>query len=140
MNAPGHPDRPEPTPGGLMADMLSSVSRLVQGELALLRAETRQRAQSLQKAILFTLLAAVLGITALNVLASAAVTGVVALGVAPHWATLIVGVVVTLVAAAFAMQAMRLLRAATAGPLQAARNVKRDVETLQAMVNQDVSA
>lgn len=123
--------------GGLMADVLAGVMRLVQGELALFRAEARQRAQAAQSALLLIVFAVVLGLTALNVLAGALITGVVALGLAPHWATLLVGVLLALVAAALARGAIAHINCATTGAVRTAQSVRRDIETLQAMVKQD---
>lgn len=136
MNTQRHPDQ---APGGLMADMLAGVMRLVQGEIALLRAETRRRALSAQSALILVLMAVVLGITALNVLADAAVTAVAAMGLAPHWATLVVGVVLALVAVGVARAALSALHSAATGPLRAAQSVARDVETLQSMVKKDAA-
>jgi Putative Actinobacterial Holin-X, holin superfamily III len=106
-------------PGAMMADVLAGVSRLVQGELALAPV--------------------VLGITAINVLAGAAVAAVVELGLAPIWAAVLVGVVLLLLALGFAQQAARLLREAGAKPRRSMTSVKRDVETLQTMVRRDAT-
>lgn len=139
MNAPRHDDRTgDQARGGLMADMLSGIMRLVQGELALFRAETRQRAMAAQSALVLVLLAVVIGITALNVLAGALVMGVAALGLGPHWATLVVGVVLMLVAILLARSALLAVSRATSGPVRMAQSLARDVETLQTMVKRDV--
>ncbi len=137
MNAQRHPEQ---APGGLMADMLTGVMRLVQGEIALLRAETRQRVQSAQTALILVLVAVVLGITGLNVLAGAAVTAVVATGLAPHWATLVVGAVLALAAFIAARAALAAVHSATTGPVRTAQSVARDVETLQSMVKPNATA
>jgi protein-S-isoprenylcysteine O-methyltransferase Ste14 len=136
MNAPRH----DFATTGLVADVLTSASRVVQGEIALLRAEARERAQFAQAAVVLGVLAAVLGMTALNVLAGAAVTALGALGLAPHWATLVVGVVLTVMAIALARAGMAALRNATTGPVRAVAQVSRDIETLQTMVKQDATA
>jgi hypothetical protein len=137
MNAPRHQDQ---GPGGMFADMLAHVMRLVQGEIALFRAEARQRAQAAQTAVIRVLLAVVVGITALNVLSGAAVAAIVAMGLAPHWATLVVGGVLALVAVLLSRAALSAVQSATSGPIRSAASVKRDVETLQAMVKQDATA
>ena len=85
-------------------------------------------------------IALVLGITAINLLAAAAVAAAVALGLAPAWASALVGGVLLLLALGFAQHAARLLRDAGALPKRSAASIKRDVETLQTMVKRDASA
>jgi uncharacterized membrane protein YeiB len=127
-------------PGALMADVLAGVSRLVQGELALARAEAAERLQSAKKSVLQGVVAVVLGVTAINLLAAALVATIVAMGLSPIWASLLVGVVLLLVALASAQKAVRLLRDAGKAPRRTAASVRRDVETLQTMVRRDATS
>lgn len=127
-------------PGAMMADVLAGISRLVQGELALARAEAAERLDSARQAVIKVAIAVVLGITAINVLAGAAVAGLVALGLAPLWASSLVGGVLLLLALGFSQQAARLLRGAGSRPKRSGASIKRDVETLQTMVKRDATA
>ena len=121
----------------MLADVLAKVTRLVQGELALARAEAAERLEALRRALAQLLVAAVLGITAINLLAAAAVAAVARLGLGPSWASVVVGGIVLLLALGVARQASRLLREAGKAPGRSAASIKRDVETLQTMVRRD---
>ncbi len=131
---------PGQSPGAMMADVLAGVTRLVQGELALARAEAAERLNAVRQSVIQVVIAVVLGITAINVLAGAAVAAAVALGLTPIWAAVAVGGVLLLLALGFAQHAAGLLRAAAALPKRSAASVKRDVETLQTMVRSDATA
>ncbi len=126
-------------PGAMMADVLAGVTRLVQGELALARAEAAERLNAVRQSVIQVVIAVVLGITAINVLAGAAVAAAVALGLSPIWAAVVVGGILLLLALGFAQQAARLLRQAGEMPKRSAASVKRDVETLQTMVRRDAT-
>jgi CBS domain containing-hemolysin-like protein len=126
-------------PGAMMADVLAGITRLVQGELALARAEAAERLNSVRQSAVQAVIAAVLGITAINVLAGAAVGAAVAVGLSPIWAAVVVGGFLLLLAFAFAQYAAHLLRDAGAAPKRSAASVKRDVETFQAMVRRDAT-
>jgi cytochrome c biogenesis protein CcdA len=128
-----------PGAGRMMADVLAGVSRLVRGELALARAEVAERLDAVRQSVVQVVIAVVLGITAINVLAGAAVAAVVALGLTPIWAAVIVGGILLILALGFAQHAARLLRDAGALPKRTAASVKRDVETLQTMVKPDAT-
>jgi Putative Actinobacterial Holin-X, holin superfamily III len=64
---------------------------------------------------------------------------VVALGLTPPLASVVVGGVLLLLALGFAQQAARLLRDASAAPTRSSVSLKRDVETLQTMVRSDAT-
>jgi cytochrome c biogenesis protein CcdA len=128
-----------PGAGRMMADVLAGVSRLVRGELALARAEVAERLDAVRQSVVQVVIAVVLGITAINVLAGAAVAAAVALGLTPIWAAVIVGGILLILALGFAQHAARLLRDAGALPKRTAASVKRDVETLQTMVKPDAT-
>jgi cytochrome c biogenesis protein CcdA len=130
---------PDSGPGAMIADVLAGVSRLVQGELALARAEAVERLEAARQSIVQIVIAVVLGITAINVLAGAAVAGLVALGLQPIWSAVLVGGLLLLLTFGFAQQAARLLRQVGRLPGRTATSVKRDVETLQTMVRRDAT-
>jgi hypothetical protein len=127
-------------PGAMMADVLASMSRLVQGEVALAKAEAAERLHSARQAMVQVIVAVVLGITAANVLAAAAVAALVAMGLAAHWATVIVGAILLVLALGFAQHAAHQLRDAGAPSRRMARSLRRDVETLKTMVKPDATA
>lgn len=131
---------PDQGPGAMLADVLAGITRLVQGELALARAEAAERLDAARRAVLQIVVAAVLGITAINLLAAAAVATLARLGLGPVWASVAVGGIVLLLALGFAGQAMRLMREAGLAPGRSAASIKRDVETLQTMVRRDAPA
>lgn len=127
-------------PGAAMADVLAGVSRLVQGEVALAKAEVADRLRSAKRAAVQLAVAVVLGIGAINVLAWAAVAAIVELGLSPLWASVAVGAVILLLALGFAQHANRLIRDAGAAPRRSAASVRRDVQTLQTMVRPDATS
>lgn len=123
--------------GGMMADVLAGASRLVQGELALARAEASERLVGVRQSLVQGVIAVVLGITAINVLAAAAVSGVVALGLSPLWASVLVGGGLLVLALGFAQHAATLLRDVSSLPSRSAMSIKRDLETLHSTGNHD---
>lgn len=127
-------------PGALLAQVLAGVSRLVQGELALARAEAAERLGVLRQSLVQLAIAAVLGIAAINLLAGAAVAAAVALGLHPALAAVTVGGVLLLLALGFAQYAARLIRDAGTLPRRSAASIRRDVETLQTMVRRDATS
>lgn len=140
MKSPDNGHDPGQGPGALMADVLAGINRLVQGELALARAEAAERLNAVRQAVIQVAITMVLNITALNLLAAAAVAGLVALGLSPIWASALAGGVILLLALGFSQQAARLLREASARPKHSATSIRRDVETLQTMVRRDATA
>jgi hypothetical protein len=126
-------------PGAMMADVLAGVSRLVQGELALARAEASERLQSAKQAVVQVAVAGVLGIVAVNVLAAGAVAFAVAAGLSAVWASVLVGGCLLLLALGIAQDASRRLHEAGTLPKRSAASVRRDVETLQTMVTPDAT-
>jgi len=95
-----------------MSDVLAGISRLVQGELALARAEAKARLHMVSQAAVQLVVALVLGLTAANVLAGAAVAAVMAAGLGPAAAAVCVGVLLLAVCGGFAWQANRMIRRA----------------------------
>ncbi len=127
-------------PGGMLADVLAGITRLVQGELALAQAEAAERLQSMRQAAVQALIAVVLGIAAINLLAVAAVAVAVALGLGPICPSALVGGVLLLLALGFAQQTLRLLRDAARQPGRSGASIRRDVETFQTLVRRDAPA
>jgi len=128
-----------PGAGALLTDVLASVSRLVRGEIALARAEIDQRISAAGRAAVQISVAAVLGITALNVFAGWAVALVISLGLSPAWAAVIVGGVLLVLALGIGQHAMQELRSAGSVPKHSATSLRRDVEILETMVKSDAT-
>jgi hypothetical protein len=121
-------------PAGLITDVLAGLSRLVQGEIALAKAEVARSLQDIVRAMLRLLIAAILGITALNVLAGAAIAALVGAGLSPLWASIAVGGVLLLVAGGLVQAGLSLLKATNLAPQRSMNSLRRDVETLKSMV------
>jgi Putative Actinobacterial Holin-X, holin superfamily III len=122
------------SPAGLIGDVIAGLSRLVQGEIALAKAEATRSLQDVMQAAVRLVLAAILGMVALNVLAGAAIAALIAAGMTALWASLAVGGLVLLIAGGLAQAAMSRLRAAGRAPRQALKSLRRDVETFKSMV------
>lgn len=82
----------------LITQIVSSALRLLRGEAALVRAQAEENLRAAAVAVSMFLGAAVLGIVALNLLAAAAVHGLMAQGFAPWAASLIIAGIATLLA------------------------------------------
>ena len=135
-------DSPDPQPSApdLLSDLVSGLSRLVRGEIALAQAEAKRSLHDMLGALIAALVAVVLIITALNVLAAAAVAGFVALGLSPVWASVIVGVVLVIVALILVQYARRQISPSNLAPKRSIRNLQRDAETLKTMVKPGATA
>lgn len=122
------------TSAGLVGDVLIGFSRLVQGEIALARAEAERGLRDITKAVAFVVVAAILAITALNVLSGAAIAGLVALGLTPVWATLAVGIGLAVLAYALLQYALTLMKPSNLAPKRSFANLRRDADALKSMV------
>ena len=91
-------DPQERSTPGLMADLLDQVTQLVRKEVQLFRAEMSDKATQAMVAAGSILAAAVVAITALNVLAAALVAGLAKAGIPGAWSAVIVGVGLAIVA------------------------------------------
>lgn len=121
--------------GEMMTGILGNVSNLVRNETDLARAEV---AESLGKAggsLGVMALALVLAIAGLNLLAAALVMLVVWAGLPPHWATVVVGAGLLLIAFAMFSSARSALNQIGFVPTRAARNVSRDVAAFKDSFN-----
>lgn len=75
---------------GLASDAFSSVSRLVETEIALARAEINEKIQAVRSSLPLLVGGAVFLIAALFLVLQTLVEGLQAAGMAPHWANLLV--------------------------------------------------
>lgn len=139
MTGPARPRAGDP-PAGLLADVVGGFARLVRGEIALARAEAERSLREAARAIACLVVAVVLGITGLNVLAGAAVAGLVALGLSPLLASAILGAGLTLLALGYVQYGLSLLSPSNLAPRRTWWNLRRDAETLKDMVKSDETA
>ncbi len=123
------------TAASLMGDVIFGISQLVKGEFALMRAEAQNSLHDATSAIVKLVVAAVLGIVALNLLAAAIVAALVAGGLSPPWASAAVGLVLLLIAFAMTRLALPLLAASNLVPKRSFANLRQDAEVLKSMVN-----
>lgn len=128
---------PKPATSGLMADLLAGVMRLVQGEIALAKAEARQMGQAVAKAVIWAIVALTLGMVGLVLCSQVGVQGLIALGLEPWLATLVMAAVVLVAAALSAALARSRLTAAFRLPSAVARNLRRDVTALDPLETSD---
>ena len=73
-------------------------------------------------------------LTALNVLASALVAGLVELGIDAGWSALIVGVLFAVIAGLLAKKGLNDLKLKSLAPTRTAKNVRRDGEAVKEAV------
>lgn len=117
--------------GSLFSDAIKHVSSLVRSEVDLARAEMDQNLRRAVTAIGLVVGGVVAALVALNVLAAAVVTGLTEAGLEPGWASLIVGVVIGVIAAALIAKGSGDLKLSSLAPTRTAENVKRDTQAIQ---------
>lgn len=125
------------SPVGLLGDIVTGFARLVRGELALARAEATRSIGDATSALGKLALAALLGVTALNVLSGAAVAGLVKAGWEPVWAGVLVGAGLMAVAIVLVRIGLAQLKPSNLAPKRMMANLRQDAETLKSMVISD---
>lgn len=120
-----------PSPADLVTDALSHLSRMMRGEVALARAEVAASVRVAATGLGLVVVAAVLGITALNVLSAALVAAVVYAGLTPAWATVVVGTSFAILAAILGRIGLNALKPSGFVPVRTMRGLRRDAETLK---------
>lgn len=128
------------SPVDLVGDVVAGLSRLVRGEFALATAEAKRSLNDAKGALVKLVVAAVLGITALNVLAGAAIAALVAAGLAPIWATLVVGIALLVVVYALVQSGLSQIKPSNLAPKRIMANLRQDAETLKSMVISDATS
>jgi uncharacterized membrane protein YqjE len=113
-------------PATLLADLVNQVTELFRKEIQLLRAEMNEKKNQLTAALGLIVVGAVLGLTALNVLAGALVRAIERAGIDAGWAALIVGVVLLIVGVILARKGMDNLKANQLTPERTTRAASRD--------------
>ncbi|MFO1141143.1 MAG: phage holin family protein [Amaricoccus sp.] len=115
----------------LMADLLDQVTQLLRKEVQLFRAEMSDKATQAMVAAGGILAAAVLAITALNVLAAALVVSLARAGIPDPWAAVIVGVALAIIAFLMAKRGIDNLKAGSLAPERTTRAAARDVSMVK---------
>jgi hypothetical protein len=134
-------DRPtSESPVGLVGDVVAGFARLVRGEFALANAEVKRSLGDATSGLAKLAVAAVLGITALNVLAGAAVAGLVAAGLTPLWASVALGAGLLAVVYVIVQIALAQLKPANLAPKRVFSNLRHDAKTLKSMVTSDATS
>lgn len=82
----------------LFSDVLNGMDRLLRGEVALAKAEVRQNLRAVRQAAMQLVLAVVFGVIALNMLAGSAVAGLVAAGLSPGVAAMVLALALLVIA------------------------------------------
>ena len=131
MRDPAATER-DPGVTGLLAEVLSGVGRLVQGELRLARAEAADSLRSIGSGLVKLAAAGVAGLVALNVLAGAAVGALAQAGLGPVWAAVVVGVGLALVALVLALAGRAALLLRGRKPRSFLHGLRRDAQAVQA--------
>jgi uncharacterized membrane protein YqjE len=121
--------------GEMMSDILGNVGNLVRNEADLARAEITESLQKTGASLGAMAVALALAITGLNVIAASLVALVVWAGLAPHWASFVVGAALLLVALAIFTSARSALRRIDFVPTRTARNVQRDAAAFKDSFN-----
>lgn len=120
---------------GLLVDSFRQFTRLMQDEVALAKAELKRNASRAGAGIAMIGVAALLALTALNVLAGAIVGYLAAAGLTPGTAALIVGGVLLIVALILVLVGKSRLSADALAPTRTAHNIRSDIETLKETTN-----
>ncbi len=119
----------------LLTDIVSQIGRILRKEAALARAEMGENLSRAGVAIGLLVGAVVLALVALISLAGAGIAALVAAGWALHWAALIIGGGVALVATLLAAKGIHDLKPERLAPTRSIENVKRDVQVMKERIN-----
>ena len=123
-------DNSKSTPN-LVSEALSHVSSLVRKEVDLARAEINENLSRAGVAIGLIVAAAIIALTALNVLAAALVAGLTEAGIDGGWAALIVGAGFAILAFALMAKGLNDLKLSSLAPNRTAKNIKRDAQAVK---------
>jgi len=124
-------DPQERSTPGLMADLLDQATQLVRKEVQLFRAEMNDKTTQAMVAAGSVLAAAVIAITALNVLAGALVVALANAGIPAPWSALIVGLGLAVFAFLIGKKGIDNLKAGSLAPERTTRAAVRDVSMVK---------
>jgi hypothetical protein len=135
MQGHGHDTRDDATLGALMGDIATRLTVLLRKELDLARSEMGQSLNRAAAGAGLVLGAAMLALTALNVLAVAAVVGLMTTGLDVIWATLAIGGGGLILALLLAAIGLSRVRPAEMGPTRSVRELRRSSDAVKEAVN-----
>lgn len=115
----------------LFSEVLSGMDRLLRGEVALAKAEVRQNLRAVRQAAVQFVFAVVFGVIALNLLAGAAVAGLVAAGLSPWAAALVLGAFLLLLAYGCLHWGLWLLDPTRLHPNRTLHNIGKDLASFK---------
>lgn len=118
----------------LLGDLINHATELFRKEVMLARAEVSEKINQATAAAVMLGVAAVLGLVGLIYLAGAAVLGIIAAGLNPGWAVLIVGVVLSLIALIMAMSGKKKLNARNLTPHRTVDSLSKDARVAKERV------
>ena len=116
-----------------LARILGVIPGMLRDEAALAKAEVSRAGRDAAIGLAQLLAAVIIAFVALITLAATAVLALIAFGLSPVVAALVVGVVLLLIALALVQMALRLLSPKNLTPRRTIDNVRRDMETLKAL-------
>ncbi|MDO6590352.1 phage holin family protein [Loktanella sp. D2R18] len=119
----------------LFVDTIRQFTSLVQGELKLARTELKAILSRAAMGLVFLAIAFLMGLVALNVLASAAVAYIAANGMSVALAALIVGGALLLIALVFVLMGKSRLNTEALSPNKTNENIRRDVHAIKEATN-----
>ncbi len=122
--------------GEMMSDIMANVASLVRNEADLARAEIAESMAKAVASIAAMGLAFALAIAGLNVIAASLVALAVWAGLPPHWAPVVVGLGLLVLAWVIFSSARSALNQIGFVPTRAARNVQRDAAAIKDSFNE----
>jgi membrane protein implicated in regulation of membrane protease activity len=131
----------EPPPASvadLATNALYRITDLIRGELDLARAEAVQAVRIIGIGLALILGATILALSALNVAAGAIVAVLVANGISPPLAAALVTVAFAAAALVLALAGVKALKSSTDAPRRVAKNLRRDANTVQESISNDL--
>lgn len=121
--------------GTLATEVVHHLSRLVQGELALARAEIEAKLKAAMVGIALMVAGAAVALAALIVLALAMVPVLVDAGLSPLAATLVVLAALLVLALVLVLAGRSRMRASRLTPSRTVENVRRDTATIKEAID-----
>jgi hypothetical protein len=113
-----------------IASLVGDAADLVQKELALARAEITAKVKERLESVAWFAVAGILGFVVLLLLAQACVFGLIAAGLAPGWAAVVVAIAVAILAAAAFAYGKSAARG-TAMPQRSLQHINEDIRTVK---------
>jgi hypothetical protein len=126
--------RYEKTVPELFTEMIEHLTTLFRKEVALAKAEAREKVQQATNAIIYIAIGAVLALAALVVLLFGIAALLAAAGLEEHWSLLIVAIVAALIGGGILWKGMNDLKASNLTPERTVNQIRADVRTAKEQV------